>query len=142
MSADVRDSGSLEFLHPAGWAAAKGYANGVAAAGRIVFVGGQIGWNAMQQFESDDFVAQARQALANIVAVLVEAGARPEHVTRMTWYVVDRKEYLACAKALGAAYREIMGRHYPAMTAVEVKSLMEDAARVEIEATAVIPVLG
>ena len=142
MSADVRDSGSLEFLHPAGWAAAKGYANGVAAAGRIVFVGGQIGWNAMQQFESDDFVAQARQALANIVAVLVEAGARPEHVTRMTWYVVDRREYLACAKALGAAYREIMGRHYPAMTAVEVKSLMEDAARVEIEATAVIPVLG
>ena len=142
MSADVRDSGSLEFLHPAGWAAAKGYANGVAAAGRIVFVGGQIGWNAMQQFESDDFVAQARQALANIVAVLVEAGARPVHVTRMTWYVVDRKEYLACAKALGAAYREIMGRHYPAMTAVEVKSLMEDAARVEIEATAVIPVLG
>ena len=142
MSADVRDSGSLELLHPAGWAAAKGYANGVAAAGRIVFVGGQIGWNAAQQFESDDFVAQARQALGNIVAVLVEAGARPEHVTRMTWYVVDRKEYLACTKALGAAYREIMGRHYPAMTAVEVKSLMEDAARVEIEATAVIPILG
>ena len=139
MSADARDAGSLEFLHPSGWAPAKGYANGVAATGRLVFVGGQIGWNAAQQFDSDDFVAQARQALANIVAVLAEAGARPEHVVRMTWYVVDKREYLSCAKALGAAYREIMGRHYPAMTAVEVASLMEDAARVEIEATAVIP---
>ncbi len=142
MSADVRDSGPLEFLHPAGWAAPRGYANGVAATGRIVFVGGQIGWNRSQQFESDDFVAQARQALTNVVAVLAEAGARPEHVARMTWYVVDKREYLACGKALGAAYREIMGRHYPAMTAVEVSSLMEDAARVEIEATAVIPDLG
>ena len=126
-------------LHPAGWAAAKGYANGVAAEGRLVFVGGQVGWNAAQKFESTDFVAQARQALENIVAVLAEAGARPEHVARMTWYVVDKREYLSCGKALGAAYREIMGRHYPAMTAVEVVSLMEDAARVEIEATAVIP---
>ena len=126
-------------LHPAGWAAAKGYANGVAAEGRLVFVGGQVGWNAAQEFESTDFVAQARQALENIVAVLAEAGARPEHVARMTWYVVDKREYLSCGKALGAAYREIMGRHYPAMTAVEVLSLMEDAARVEIEATAVIP---
>jgi enamine deaminase RidA (YjgF/YER057c/UK114 family) len=142
MIADVRDAGSFEFLHPAGWAATRGYANGVAATGRIVFVGGQIGWNRSQQFESDDFVAQARQALTNVVAVLAEAGARPEHIARMTWYVVDKKEYLACGKALGAAYREIMGRHYPAMTAVEVKSLMEDAARVEIEATAVIPDLG
>jgi enamine deaminase RidA (YjgF/YER057c/UK114 family) len=142
MSADVRDSASLEFLHPAGWAAPRGYANGVAATGRIVFVGGQIGWNPSQQFESHDFVAQARQALANVVAVLAEAGARPEHIARMTWYVVDKREYLASGKALGAAYREIMGRHYPAMTAVEVKSLMEDAARVEIEATAVIPDLG
>ena len=126
-------------LHPAGWAPAKGYANGVAAEGRLVFVGGQIGWNAGQVFESADFVAQARQALANVVAVLAEAGARPEHVTRMTWYVVDKREYLACGKALGAAYRDVMGRHYPAMTAVEVKALMEDAARVEIEATAVVP---
>ena len=140
MSADGRDEDApLEFLQPAGWAAPKGYANGVAAKGRVVFVGGQIGWNAAQRFESADFVAQTRQALANIVAVLAEAGARPEHVTRMTWYVVDKREYLSCAKALGAAYREIMGRHYPAMTAVEVASLMEDAARVEIEATAVIP---
>jgi len=126
-------------LHPAGWAPAKGYANGVAAKGRLVFVGGQVGWNAAQKFESADFVAQARQALENVVAVLAEAGARPEHVARMTWYVVDKREYLSCGKALGAAYREIMGRHYPAMTAVEVVSLMEDAARVEIEATAVIP---
>jgi len=138
-SPDQSAAGSLELLHPAGWAAAKGYANGIAASGRLVFVGGQIGWNTAQQFESDDFVAQARQALANIVAVLAEAGARPEHVTRMTWYVVDKREYLGCAKALGAAYREIMGRHFPAMTAVEVTALMEDAARVEIEATAVIP---
>ena len=126
-------------LHPTGWAPAKGYANGVAAKGRLVFVGGQVGWNAAQKFESADFVAQARQALENIVAVLAEAGARPEHVARMTWYVVDKREYLSCGKALGAAYRQIMGRHYPAMTAVEVVSLMEDAARVEIEATAVIP---
>ena len=138
-SAHKRDPGSLELLHPPGWAAAKGYANGVAASGRLVFVGGQIGWNASQQFESGDFVAQARQALVNIVAVLAEAGARPEHVTRMTWYVVDKREYLSSTRALGAAYREIMGRHYPAMTAVEVKSLLEDAARVEIEATAVVP---
>jgi enamine deaminase RidA (YjgF/YER057c/UK114 family) len=128
-----------EILHPAGWAPAKGYANGVAATGRFVFVGGQVGWNAAQKFESADFVAQARQALENVVAVLAEAGARPEHVARMTWYVVDKREYLSCGKALGAAYREIMGRHYPAMTAVEVVSLMEDAARVEIEATAVVP---
>jgi enamine deaminase RidA (YjgF/YER057c/UK114 family) len=139
MSADPRGNGSLEILQPAGWTAPKGYANGVAARGRVVFVGGQIGWNAAQRFETDDFVAQARQALANIVAVLAEAGARPEHVARMTWYVVDKREYLSCGRGLGAAYREIMGRHYPAMTAIEVVSLMEDAARVEIEATAVVP---
>ena len=132
-------SATSRVLHPSGWAKAKGYANGVAAEGRLVFVGGMIGWNGEQKFESADFVVQARQALANIVAVLAEAGGRPEHVARMTWYVVDKREYLACGKALGAAYREIMGRHYPAMTAVEVVSLMEDAARVEIEATAVIP---
>ena len=130
---------SARVLHPAGWAKTKGYANGIAAEGRLVFVGGMIGWNAAQQFESADFVVQARQALVNVVAVLAEAGARPEHVARITWYVVDKREYLACGKALGAAYREIMGRHFPAMTAVEVVSLMEDAARVEIEATAVIP---
>ena len=126
-------------LQPAGWAAPKGYANGIAARGRLVFVGGQIGWNASQQFEATDFVGQARAALANVVAVLAAAGARPEHLVRMTWYVVDKREYLASCRALGAAYREIIGRHFPAMTAVEVTALMEDAARVEIEATAVIP---
>jgi enamine deaminase RidA (YjgF/YER057c/UK114 family) len=129
----------VQILQPPGWTAPKGYANGVADSGRVVFVGGQIGWNAAQRFESADFVAQARQALANIVAVLAEAGARPEHIARMTWYVVDKREYLAAGKALGEAYREMIGRHYPAMTAVEVVSLMEDAARVEIEATAIVP---
>ena len=129
----------MQILQPPGWTAPKGYANGVADSGRVVFVGGQIGWNAAQRFESADFVAQARQALANIVAVLAEADARPEHIARMTWYVVDKREYLASGKALGEAYRETIGRHYPAMTAVEVVSLMEDAARVEIEATAIVP---
>jgi len=141
MSAPRKEGAPARVLHPPGWTAAKGYANGIAAEGRLVFVGGQIGWNAAQQFESADFVVQARQALANIVAVLAETGARPEHIARMTWYVVDKREYLACGKALGAAYREIMGRHFPAMTAVEVTALMEDAARVEIEATAVVPVV-
>ena len=129
----------MKTLQPPGWAPPKGYANGIAARGTVVFVGGQIGWNAVQQFESDDFVAQARRALQNIVAVLAEAGARPEHVVRMTWYVVDRREYLARARELGSVYRDVMGRHYPAMTAVEVSALIEDRARVEIEATAVVP---
>jgi len=129
----------VKILQPPGWARPKGYANGIAARGTLVFVGGQIGWNAAQQFESDDFVAQAAQALRNVVAVLAEAGGRPEHIARMTWYVLDKREYLASYRALGAAYREIIGRHYPAMSAVEVAALMEDRARVEIEATAVIP---
>jgi len=131
--------GGIEVLQPPGWAAPRGYANGIAARGRMVFVGGQIGWNAEQHFEATDFVGQARQALANIVAVLAAAGGRPEHLVRMTWYVVDKREYVASYRALGAAYREIVGRHFPAMTAVEVKALIEDAARVEIEATAIIP---
>ena len=135
----ARAGAAVEVLQPAGWAAPKGYANGIAARGRLVFVGGQIGWNAQQRFEATDFVGQARQALANIVAVLAAAGGGPQHLVRMTWYVVDKREYLASARALGAAYREIVGRHFPAMTAVEVTALMEDAARVEIEATAVIP---
>lgn len=130
---------AMRVLQPEGWASPKGYANGVAARGTTIFVGGQIGWNARQEFETDDFVAQARQALANAVAVLREAGARPEHVTRMTWYVVDKREYVASARALGAAYREVMGRHFPAMTAVAVAALMEDRAKVEIEVTAVLP---
>jgi enamine deaminase RidA (YjgF/YER057c/UK114 family) len=129
----------MKTLQPPGWAPPKGYANGIAARGTVVFVGGQIGWNAAKQFESDDFVAQARCALQNIVAVLAEAGARPEHVVRMTWYVVSRHEYLARARELGTVYRDVMGRHYPAMTAVEVSALIEDRARVEIEATAVVP---
>lgn len=130
---------AMRTLQPPGWAQAKGYANGVVARGATVFVGGQIGWNARQQFESDDFVAQAKAALANVVAVLREAGAGPEHIVRMTWYVVDRREYVASYRALGAAYRDVIGRHFPAMTAVEVSALIEDRARVEIEATAVIP---
>lgn len=129
----------MKILQPPGWAQPKGYANGIAARGTLVFVGGQVGWNAAQQFESDDFVAQAAQALRNVVAVLAEAGGRPEHIARMTWYVLDKREYLASYRALGAVYREIIGRHFPAMTAIEVTALMEDRARVEIEATAVIP---
>ena len=126
-------------LQPPDWAPPKGYANGIAARGTLLFVGGQVGWNARQQFESDEFVAQAAQALQNIVAVLAQAGARPEHVVRLTWYVVDRDEYLSSLSALGRAYRDIMGRHYPAMSAVQVVALMEARARVEIEATAVLP---
>ena len=129
----------MKTLQPPGWAPARGYANGVAAQGELVFVAGQIGWNAQQRFESDDFVAQAAQALRNVAAVLAEAGARPAHVVRLTWYVVDKREYLASLPALGAAYRAVMGTHYPAMTAVEVSALIEDRARVEIEATAVRP---
>jgi enamine deaminase RidA (YjgF/YER057c/UK114 family) len=128
-----------QILQPAGWLPPKGYSNGIAATGRQVFVAGMVGWNAECRFDSDEFAAQARQALANIVAVLAEAGAGPEHITRMTWYVTSKREYLAAGKALGAAYREIIGRHYPAMTAVEVTALMEDRAKVEIEVTAVVP---
>jgi enamine deaminase RidA (YjgF/YER057c/UK114 family) len=129
----------MEFLNPPGWPRARGYSNGVAAHGRIVAVSGMIGWDAAGQFGADDFVGQARQALENIVAVLAEAGARPEHIVRMTWYVLDKREYLAAGRALGAAYREVIGKHYPAMSAVQVAGLMEERARVEIEATAVVP---
>ncbi len=129
----------MKTLQPPGWAAPRGYANGIAARGSLVFVAGQVGWNGQERFESDEFVAQARQALANIVAVLREAGAGPEHLVRMTWYVTDRREYVASWKALGAAYREVIGRHFPAMTAVEVAGLIEAGAKVEIEATAVVP---
>jgi enamine deaminase RidA (YjgF/YER057c/UK114 family) len=129
----------MRILQPPEWTPPKGYANGVAARGTTIFVGGQIGWNGQQQFETDDFVGQARQALANIVAVLREGGADPEHIVRMTWYVVDKREYVASYRALGAAYREVVGRHFPAMTAVEVRALIEDRARVEIEVTAVVP---
>lgn len=126
-------------LQPAGWAAPKGYANGIAAEGRLVFVGGQIGWTGQCRFETDDLVAQVRQTLQNVVSVLAEAGARPEHVVSMTWYLVDKKDYLASSREIGRAYREIMGRHFPAMAAVEVATLIEDRAKVEIQAMAVIP---
>lgn len=126
-------------LQPAGWMPPKGYSNGIEARGRVIAVGGQIGWDAQCRFHTSDFVGQARQALQNIVAVLAEAGAGPEHIIRMTWYVVDKREYLAANRQLGAVYREVMGRNFPAMSAVQVSGLMEDAARVEIEATAVVP---
>jgi enamine deaminase RidA (YjgF/YER057c/UK114 family) len=129
----------MELLQPAGWPRPKGYANGVAASGRQVFIAGMIGWNAEGAFESDDFAAQARQALANIVAVLREAGGEPAHIVRMTWYVTDKREYLAAGREVGRAFREIIGAYNAAMTAVEVRALMEDRAKVEIEATAVIP---
>jgi enamine deaminase RidA (YjgF/YER057c/UK114 family) len=127
----------MQLLHPKHWAPAKGFANGVAAEGRLVFVAGQIGWNAEQQFESDDFVAQVEQALANIVAVLAEADAGPEHLVRLTWYVTDKGEYLSRLGEVGQAYRRVIGRHFPAMTLVQVTALVEDRAKVEIEATAV-----
>lgn len=128
-----------ERLHPSHWKAAKGYANGMAASGRSVFVAGQVGWNAEQVFESDDFTAQTEQALANVVAVLAEAGAKPEHLVRLTWFVIDKHEYLAALSGVGEAYRRVIGRHFPAMTLVQVGALVEDRARVEIEATAVVP---
>ena len=129
----------IEILQPPGWVRPKGYANGVAARGRQVYVSGMIGWDAQGCFQAGDFVGQARQALMNIVAVLREAGAGPEHIVRMTWYVLDRREYLDAGAALGAAYRDVIGRHYPAMSAVQVAGLMEERARVEIEVTAVVP---
>ena len=126
-------------LQPAGWAQPKGYANGVAAEGRLVFVGGQIGWDAQSRFETDDLVGQVRQTLRNVVDVLAEAGATPEHVVSMTWYLTDKKDYLANLKGIGKAYREVMGRHFPAMSVVQVTALVEDRAKVEIQAMAVIP---
>jgi enamine deaminase RidA (YjgF/YER057c/UK114 family) len=130
---------SHEILHPKHWKPARGYANGVAASGRMVFTGGIIGWNAACEFETDDFVGQVAQALRSIVEVLAEAGAKPEHLVRLTWYVTDKTEYLSNLKGLGAVYKEIIGRHYPAMALVQVVALVEDRAKVEIEATAVIP---
>jgi enamine deaminase RidA (YjgF/YER057c/UK114 family) len=129
----------LKKIQPPDWAEPRGYANGVLAKGNLLFIGGQIGWNAQQQFESDDFIAQTRQALTNVAAVLKAAGAGPEHMARMTWYVVDRSEYIASLKGLGSVYREVMGKNFPAMTCVQVAGLVEDRARVEIEVTAVLP---
>jgi enamine deaminase RidA (YjgF/YER057c/UK114 family) len=130
---------SARILQPAGWPKPKGYANGVIVRGRQVYIAGQIGWNAAGRFESERFSEQVRQALANIVAVLAEAGGRSEHIVRLTWFIVSRDEYLAQLAEVGAAYRAVMGRAYPPMSVVQVVALMEPEAKVEIEATAVIP---
>ena len=132
----------METLQPPGWAKPRGYANGVVAQGRIIFVAGQVGWNARGEFETDDFVGQVRQALENVVAVLAEAGAGPAQIARMTWYVTDKQEYRAAMSEVGRAYREVIGAHYPAMTLVQVAALLEDRARVEIEVTAVVAADG
>jgi len=129
----------MKVLQPPGWAAPRGYANGVAVSGTLVFVAGQVGWNAAQRFDSDDLVVQVRQALLNVCAVLAEAGAAPRHIVRVTWYLTDRREYLARAKEIGAVWRELVGHYDAAMSAVEVSALIEDRAKVEIEATAVLP---
>ena len=129
----------MDFLQPPGWVRPRGYSNGVAASGRTVYVSGMIGWDGQGVFHTDDFAGQVRQALQNAVEVLAEAGAKPEHIVRMTWYVLDKKEYVGAYKEVGAAYRDIIGKHFPAMTAVQVAGLVEDRARVEIEVTAVVP---
>jgi enamine deaminase RidA (YjgF/YER057c/UK114 family) len=129
----------LRSVNPPGWPQPKGYANGITGRGRLVFVAGQIGWNEAQIFATDDFVGQLEQALRNTVAVLAAAGARPEHVARMTWYVTDKREYLASLPAIGRAWREILGRHFPAMALVQVVALIEDRAKIEIETTALVP---
>jgi enamine deaminase RidA (YjgF/YER057c/UK114 family) len=133
-------STTTQFLQPPGWAKPRGFSNGVVApSGRLVFIAGQIGWTGEGKWEASDFAGQFRQALQNILDVLKEAGGAPEHIVRLTWYVVDKQEYLAALHAVGRAYRELMGRHYPAMAVVQVSGLVEDAARLEIEATAVVP---
>lgn len=131
----------MEILQPPGWPRPRGYSNGIAAQGRLVAIAGQVGWNPeTESFESDDFAEQCRRTLENIVAVLAEAGGGPEHIVRMTWYVVGKDEYLGSLKEIGQAYRDVIGRNFPAMAAVQVGALIEDRAKVEIEATAVVPV--
>lgn len=129
----------MDFLQPPGWVRPRGYSNGVAASGRTVCVGGMIGWDGQAQFHTDDLAGQVRQTLQNIVEVLAQSDAKPEHIVRMTWYVIDKKEYVAAYKEIGQAYRDIIGRHYPSMTAVQVAGLIEDRAKVEIEVTAIVP---
>jgi enamine deaminase RidA (YjgF/YER057c/UK114 family) len=129
----------MRLLHPKSWAPTKGFSNGVAAEGRQVFVAGQVGWNARQEIVDDDFVAQVEQALRNIVDILAEADARPEHLVRLTWYITDKREYVARSREVGQAYRRVVGRHFPAMTLVQVAALLDDRAKVEIEATALVP---
>ena len=135
----MSDPSPHQFLNPASWKPARGYANGVAASGRMLFLGGMIGWNGQQEFETDDFIEQVGQTLRNIVEVLAEAGARPEHLVRLTWYVTDRDEYVGRLKELGPVYRAALGSHFPAMALVRVVALVERRAKVEIEATAVVP---
>lgn len=129
----------MEMLQPPGWPRPKGYSNGITARGTMIFIAGLVGWNKNEEFETDDFAGQARQALKNIVAVLSEAGAGPEHICRITWYVGDKAEYQGSLKEVGAAWRDIIGRHYPAMAVIEVKGFVEEGAKMEIETTAVIP---
>jgi len=141
-SAPRASSSSLSRLlpvNPPGWPQPKGYANGISGRGRLVFVAGQIGWNEAQVFTTDDFVGQLDQALRNTVAVLAAAGARPEHIARMTWYITDKHEYLARLPEIGGVWREILGRHFPAMALVQVVALIEDRAKIEIETTALVP---
>jgi enamine deaminase RidA (YjgF/YER057c/UK114 family) len=129
----------MHILQPPGWARPKGFANGISCKGTLVFIAGQVGWTGEGKWEARDFGGQFRQALKNILAVLAEAGGKPEHLVRLTWYVLDKREYMNSLKAVGEAYRELMGRHYPTMAVVEVSGLVEDEARLEIEATAVLP---
>ena len=129
----------MRIVQPEGWPRPRGYSNGTLAEGRLLFISGQVAWDEKEQFVSDDIVEQVRQALKNTLTMLAAGGAKPEHVARMTWYLTDKREYLARAKEIGAVYRECMGRHFPAMSMVEVSALMEDRAKVEIESTAVIP---
>jgi len=129
----------MKILQPPGWARAKGFSNGISCSGKLVFIAGQVGWSGQGVWEARDFAGQFRQAIKNIISVLHEAGGKPEHIVRLTWYVLDKKEYLGALKDVGAAYRELMGKHYPTMAVVQVGGLVEDQARLEIEATAVIP---
>ncbi len=129
----------IQMLNPTDWMRPKGYSNGVAANGRMVFVAGQVGWDGKEVFQTDDLVGQVRQSLANIVAILAEAGARPEHIVRMNWYLADKDEYNARLDEIGAVYRELIGRHFPAMTALQVAGFVEHGAKIEIEVTAMIP---
>jgi enamine deaminase RidA (YjgF/YER057c/UK114 family) len=129
----------MQILQPPGWARAKGFSNGIAARGRLVFIAGQVGWTGAGKWEALDFAGQFRQTLKNIIEVLAQAGGKPEHIVRLTWYVLDKQEYLASLKEVGNAYRALMGRHFPTMAVVQVSGLIEPEARLEIEATAVVP---
>ena len=129
----------MNILQPPGWARAKGFSNGIVASGKLVFIAGQVGWTGEGEWKARDFAGQFRQALVNILEVLAQANGRPEHIVRLTWYVLDKREYVNSLKAVGQAYRELMGKHYPTMAVVQVSGLVEDEARLEIEATAVVP---